>query len=268
MSFQQRAPDPRLESFIAAYWRLDDLKTGQLYAATPKRHLELVVNFGAPQLAGNAQLEQSHEYRVSWLTGLRDKPLFLKPTGQSVLYGVVFRDFALPDWTLNEAERSASWSTDLCGSPTSTALVEALAGSNTLEEAARKLDGFFLRSAWKGGWSSELGAAVSACEKAGQLSPSRIIASVGLHPASARALAQSICGTSLRRYVRLVRFDRALRLMSDEPRYRIADIAHEAGYYDEAHMAHDFAALTGTSPGRLRNARLKCSSLPHHLFTQ
>ncbi|MBE3204213.1 AraC family transcriptional regulator [Parafrankia irregularis] len=48
---------------------------------------------------------------------------------------------------------------------------------------------------------------------------------------------------------RVIRFDRARRLLvSRDRRWRLADLAAECGYFDQAHLARDFRALTGCSP--------------------
>lgn len=45
---------------------------------------------------------------------------------------------------------------------------------------------------------------------------------------------------------RVIRFDRARRRVS--PAIRLADIAADAGYFDQAHLAREFHALAGCSP--------------------
>jgi transcriptional regulator GlxA family with amidase domain len=45
-------------------------------------------------------------------------------------------------------------------------------------------------------------------------------------------------------------------------------VAVDVGYYDEAHMAHDFASFSGVPPAAFRQARQKqrSSELPHHMI--
>ncbi|MEO5874340.1 MAG: helix-turn-helix domain-containing protein, partial [Streptosporangiaceae bacterium] len=48
---------------------------------------------------------------------------------------------------------------------------------------------------------------------------------------------------------RVVRFDRARRLGAARPRL-LADLAAEAGYFDQAHLAREFRALAGCPPSQ------------------
>jgi AraC-like DNA-binding protein len=74
-------------------------------------------------------------------------------------------------------------------------------------------------------------------------------------------------GLTLRRFARLARFDRALHALGNRGGARVADIAIDVGYYDEAHMAHDFADFCGVTPAAYRRARERAGErLPHHLF--
>jgi AraC-like DNA-binding protein len=65
-------------------------------------------------------------------------------------------------------------------------------------------------------------------------------------------------GVSPKSYARLVRFERASWLLAENSRRRtVADVAMEAGYYDQSHLTRDFVALAGVTPGAfLANAEL------------
>jgi len=55
-------------------------------------------------------------------------------------------------------------------------------------------------------------------------------------------------GLGLKEAARVIRFDRARRLLT--PDVRLADLAAQAGYFDQAHLAREFHALAGCSPSR------------------
>jgi AraC-like DNA-binding protein len=51
---------------------------------------------------------------------------------------------------------------------------------------------------------------------------------------------------------RVVRFDRARRMLQATPSYvSIAQVAASCGFYDQAHLTRDFAEFAGVPPGRL-----------------
>ena len=69
---------------------------------------------------------------------------------------------------------------------------------------------------------------------------SRFRAEIGLTPKAA---------------ARVIRFDRARKLLvrnltGASPEYRLADLAADCGYFDQAHLAREFRALAGCPPSQ------------------
>jgi AraC-like DNA-binding protein len=57
-------------------------------------------------------------------------------------------------------------------------------------------------------------------------------------------------GVSPKSYARLLRFEQASWLLAQPASGRtLADVATEAGYYDQSHLTRDFVALAGVTPG-------------------
>jgi AraC-like DNA-binding protein len=63
------------------------------------------------------------------------------------------------------------------------------------------------------------------------------------------AVFRDAVGLSPKRYSRVRRFVRVLRLVRGEARPDWARLALECGYYDQAHLTHDFQQFAGVSPG-------------------
>jgi AraC-like DNA-binding protein len=55
---------------------------------------------------------------------------------------------------------------------------------------------------------------------------------------------------------RILRFNRAVALLGDDDGSRLADIAYECGYYDQAHFNRDFRQFAGTAPQQYLASRL------------
>jgi AraC-like DNA-binding protein len=67
-------------------------------------------------------------------------------------------------------------------------------------------------------------------------------------------------------YARLLRFERATALLSAPDRGRtLADVAMDAGYYDQSHLARDFATLAGITP---RTYVADAAAVPEVRFVQ
>jgi AraC-like DNA-binding protein len=55
---------------------------------------------------------------------------------------------------------------------------------------------------------------------------------------------------------RILRFDRAARLLRNVEAPRLAEVAFDCGYYDQAHLNRDFRDFAGTTPARYLAQRL------------
>jgi AraC-like DNA-binding protein len=76
-----------------------------------------------------------------------------------------------------------------------------------------------------------------------------LAAAAGISLRQFERLFKSRTGVSAKVLQRVVRFHRvATRLLEDAP--DLATIALEAGFFDQAHMSHDFRALADVSPSR------------------
>jgi AraC family transcriptional regulator len=100
-------------------------------------------------------------------------------------------------------------------------------------------------------------ARVEAClrESPGQAPDLASLAALaGVHPAHLGRTFRRHTGRSVGEYARALRLEEATRLLRD-PRASVAEVAHAAGYYDQAHFARAFKRHTGLSPTAFRGAR-------------
>ena len=75
----------------------------------------------------------------------------------------------------------------------------------------------------------------------------------GYSGAHANRLAKQWLGTSLSRHAALRRYRKALELLNGP--MSLAEVAAEAGYFDQAHFTHRFIEHSGISPGQYRLTR-------------
>lgn len=57
-------------------------------------------------------------------------------------------------------------------------------------------------------------------------------------------------GLTPKQYLRVVRFQATIHRKSLEPNLPISHLAHDAGYYDQAHLSNEFKALSGLTPSQ------------------
>ncbi len=72
---------------------------------------------------------------------------------------------------------------------------------------------------------------------------------------------RDVAGMPPKAVARIIRFERTLALLQRNPAARLADIAVECGYYDQAHFNREFRALAGVTPSQLR-AELERAAIP------
>jgi len=64
-----------------------------------------------------------------------------------------------------------------------------------------------------------------------------------------QAFGESV-GMTPKRYSRLLRFQKVVRQVASGHRIDWADLALSSGFFDQAHLAHEFRAFSGLSPER------------------
>jgi len=62
-------------------------------------------------------------------------------------------------------------------------------------------------------------------------------------------------GVSPKRFIRLMRFQRVIELLGDEVEADWSDVAAHCGYYDQAHLIHDFRSFSGMTPAAYLDRR-------------
>ncbi|THH41204.1 helix-turn-helix domain-containing protein [Neolewinella litorea] len=59
-------------------------------------------------------------------------------------------------------------------------------------------------------------------------------------------------GISPKQYLKLVRINRVIRTLENNPHLDLTSVAYHCGYYDQAHFIKDFKRITGQLPGDFR----------------
>ncbi len=125
------------------------------------------------------------------------------------------------------------------------------------------LDSFFLRHLTD--LSTQSIARYIAClieEQDGQIAIAQISQEMGYSIRSIDRFFRDVYGYSPKFYARVVRFQRALSLMIQNPDSSLLDIAHQCGYYDQSHFNKEFADFTGDSPENYRTFLIAKAATP------
>lgn len=133
-------------------------------------------------------------------------------------------------------------------------LVHRVRAASNLEQAAASLDAFFLRRAAEISDHQRARAALSLmnpCQSGGHMSVAGLSATLGVSERQLRRLFLEEIGASPSLCRRILRLQVAEGLLkSDRP---LAEVALQAGYYDQAHFSREFKAMAGVTPRQRRS---------------
>lgn len=76
-----------------------------------------------------------------------------------------------------------------------------------------------------------------------------LVEETGRSERSTQQMAQRWLGTSLKHYARMRRFQRVIGSLQAKVPPDWSDLAGREGYFDQAHLSHDFTAFAGMAPG-------------------
>lgn len=248
--YELRRPAPALDPFVENYWFVTnagdpvDLRVDVYVDA----RADLILNHGVSywrEVIGDTSTEVVH----SNLDAQRLTPIRISQRGLVDIAGVRFRlgglgPFArrpLAPWTNQTPAPEA-----ILGQ-TVTALERELAATHNLDNKAALLDAFLFDRL-------EIGRAQAAFAE----SLAELVASdgtgplyTGSTPAQRRnraRLFERYLGLPPRTVARILRFQRALRALMSQPSESLAEVAANAGYYDQAHFIREFRVMTGGVP--------------------
>lgn len=258
-----RRPDPRLRAYVSQY-------EGYLETATtrPIRRREVpwpgavvIINFGPAFRISDPRIAAGPADYRSFLAGVYDSYVVTESTGLSYCLQVNFTPigahlfFRLP---MDAIANRVVHLEDVLGTE-ARHLSEQLPECPTWEQRFALLDTLVATRvararapspeivwAWHRLQLPEGNHRIGALAKELGWSSRRLIAGfreqIGLPP---KALA------------RIIRFHRVVRWLDGQDEVRWADLAHRAGYYDQAHFNRDFRMLAGSAPGEFFRRHLE-----------
>jgi AraC-like DNA-binding protein len=125
---------------------------------------------------------------------------------------------------------------------------ERLCEAKSFEESVNALQTFFLALPFVRDSKLDRAFALLGSELPEQSSVAAVARTLELSERQLERRMLARTGMTPKRYARLRRFERAAALLSKS--VPLAQVAHEAGYYDQSHFIREFQNLVGTSPGK------------------
>src|SRR5262245_22050199 len=231
---------------------LDGTPTYHREKVLPNGALELIFNLGSPhKVVDPDDFRRFTLYRRSWIAGLQDKFLIIQATHGSNLVGVRFRPggaypflrFPISELTNQVVE---------CGDflETWVSLVrDQLLEAETPQERLPILESALLARVRPDLSDPAVSHAAESLSRSSGRVPIHVMAmELGMtHKTLIHRFWRTV-GVAPKTLARIERFQTVIRRMRDR---KVADWADEAaagGYYDQAHLIHDFRELAGATP--------------------
>jgi AraC-like DNA-binding protein len=244
MRYREFRPSEPVRNFVERYWTLDaEGGPADVQKVVPDGRAELILNLGEPFEA--FQNGRWQRQPVCFLAGQITGPLLLRPRAPAHILGVHFRPhgaaqfFGVP---MRELSNSFAPVTDL-----SPAFARELGQIRSLAQ----LDAVLSRRASA---LSEDRLIVEAVRRIlqtrGAVDIAGLARALNLSSRQLERRFQSEVGLSPKLFCRIQRFQQVFHLI-DEDRPDWVTAAVECGYYDQAHLIHDFKDFSGETPAVL-----------------
>jgi AraC-like DNA-binding protein len=255
-------PHPALRPHVLGHYYgwIEEMAVPMCRREVPTEAVPIIINFGAPfRLFDQADPSRWTDY-TSFTTGAYDSFVLVGSTGRSaglqvnlsILGARLFLRRPLRDMTNRAVELE-----DLLGGE-ARRLTQELFEAPSWDArfamvdralAARMSSARAPSAAVLCAWSRLLASG-------GRTAIGAIVDEVGFSQKHLIAKFREELGLSPKTLARVLRFGRAIRVIKEGRGVRLADLALDCGYYDQAHFSRDFRAFAGVTPTELIASQL------------
>jgi AraC-like DNA-binding protein len=225
-------------------------------AALPDASVELYFNLGPNGRHASRTAQRTLPHRAAWVVGPHDRPIYIaKETRDCDIVGIRLHPWmaeAVLGVPAREVRDSLVDLEDLWGARVDEIrgrIHEANDPAARIAIVERAVAERATRAAHRGSTESRL--VEHLCHEAeadASLTIGEMAARHGLTHRRLIELFEHTVGLKPKAYHRVRRLRRVFRLIDEKPRPTWTTIAHRCGYFDQAHLIHDFRQLTGVLP--------------------
>jgi AraC-like DNA-binding protein len=246
-----RRPAAALCSYIEHYWFVldDGLGTDLRVEVFTDGRADLIFNFGVAYQRTVIGQETVRMLRAN-VDMQRLVPLRIEQQGAVRVTGVRFRMGGLSPFT---GVRLARWSGAtprpefIFGGP-AVELEAALRAEPDPDAAGELLDAFFLRALGDHGPQPAFVRALQLLQTDDSVGSAVLAEEAGVSVRQLQRMFAAQLGFAPKVVARILRFQRALRVLMDDRQVALGDLASAVGYFDQAHFIRDFRQFTGGVP--------------------
>lgn len=259
MIYRVRVPRPPLSYFVENLWFYQDLVVGHTHEKLlPDASMELIIDLkGAPKKLYDREDPTRHApYQRCWISGMQRQYIVIGAEPGSSMMGVHFRTggaapffgFPISELAGEVVELDLIWKCEIL------ALREQLIETQSIDGKFDLLEQYLIRKAQTRLEPDKTIAVALAALGSWPVVTLRDLAShLGL--SHKQMLARFDCGVGLtpKFTSRLMRFRKTLGAISAaSPDPDWSDLAVDSGYYDQAHLIHEFQEFAAMTPAEYR----------------
>ena len=218
----------------------------------PNGAIELIINFGKTQhVLENRTFQVKSSYQNYWLAGLQTQPIIIQSVDDTDLVGIRFLPggaypfIKFPVLQFTDKVVEALWLADELN-----ALKNEIHDLSSLERISRVVTQYLFQ---KFDGSCPLNESVKyVAEKiiltGSEIAVTDLVRKAGYSHKHFLQLFKKQVGTSPKNLQRIIRLQRIIQIVKDNPGIKWSEVLLKFPFHDSAHFAHDFKDLTGMNP--------------------
>lgn len=266
MDYKTYAPTQSLALFVKCYWTLkaSATKPPEIQRIVPDGCMEMIFNDGDPyqQIAEDGKRIQQPR---CFVFGQITSPLDIIPTGVTGIFAVRFHPDGFAPFTtlpLRNLDNRAVPLSELYGQA-GVELEKNMLATPTTTTRIAAVESFLLNRL-------KTPEAIDALSKSsvdillrtkGQVSIDDLAGQLNTNRRQLERAFSSVIGLSPKQLSKIIRLQATLRLMEQKQFTSLTSLAHESGYFDQAHFIKDFREFTGMSPRQFYGDNIRLSAL-------
>ena len=255
MIYRVRVPRPPLSHFVENLWFYQDLVVGHTREKLlPDASMELIIDLaGAPKKLYDRNEAAHHvPYRRCWISGMQRQYIVIGAEPGSSMMGVHFRTggaapffgFPISELAGEVVELDLIWKREIL------ALREQLMETPSIDGKFDLLEAYLVAKAQSRlEPDNTISVALAALGSWPVVTLRDLAAHLGLSHKQMLARFDCRVGLTPKFTSRLLRFRKTLNTISSAPAApEWSDLAVDSGYYDQAHLIHEFQEFAGMTP--------------------
>lgn len=266
MDYKTFSPPALLSSFVKCFWSLEapSSKESEKQIITPDGCMEMIIHFGDPYiqfLEDGRQIIQPGSFVFGQIT----TPLVIAPSGVSGMVAARFLPEGFAPFSslpASEMQNRAVPLEELYGSD-GLGLGKSVLNSSSNEERIACIENFLIGKLTTTTAYDALAKETFnlLMQSKGQISVDSLVAHLQISRRQLERRLSTAIGLSPKQLSKIVRLQSALKLMEKNQHARLTEVAHEAGYFDQAHFIRDFREFTGVSPKQFYADNMRMSTM-------